>query len=292
MSASLDFYNVIWDSPSQDHNGSMPIGNGDIGLDLWCQEDRGLISYIGKTDAWSENARLLKLGRVRIQISPRLFVKNCSFLQVLSLRQCEIVVRFGQHPTESLMRVWVDANQPVIRIEADGEHPFDIQAHLEIWRNEDRLLVGNEIHSAYGLSGSLEKVVVHADTVITDRSKIIWYHRNCQSIWSETLALQGMDNWFDQGTDPLQDLTSGGLVQGENLVNFDGTSLKSTKPEKHHLVSIHLLTAQTATSKQWINQLQQSSHQTNLIPLDQAKESTPTMVGGFLESELDFCQWR
>ena len=79
MIASLDYYNVIWDSPSQDHNGSMPIGNGDIGLNLWCQEDRDLVFYIGKTDAWSENARLLKLGRVRIQISPKSFVNNCSF---------------------------------------------------------------------------------------------------------------------------------------------------------------------------------------------------------------------
>ena len=27
----LDRYNVVWDSPSKDHNGSIPIGNGDIG---------------------------------------------------------------------------------------------------------------------------------------------------------------------------------------------------------------------------------------------------------------------
>ena len=273
MIASLDYYNVIWDSPSRDHNGSMPIGNGDIGLNLWCQEDRDLVFYIGKTDAWSENARLLKLGRIRIQISPEFLVNNCSFQQILNLRKCEIVVRLGQHPTEIVLRIWVDANQPVIRIEANGDHPFDIQAHLEVWRNEDRFLEENEIHSAYGLSGSPESVVVYADTTITDQNKVIWYHRNCRSIWAETLALQGMESWLDQGNDPLQDLTFGGLIQGENFANSDGTSLKSTKPEKHHLVSIHLLTAQTVTPQQWIDQLQKLSHQTNLISLNQARKA-------------------
>ena len=82
-----------------------------------------------------------------------------------------------------------------------------------------------------------------------------------------------MESWLDQGTDPLQDLTFGGLIQGENFANSDGTSLKSTKPEKHHLVSIHLLTAQTVTPQQWIDQLQKLSHQTNLISLNQARKA-------------------
>ena len=40
MIASLDYYNVIWDSPSQDHNGSMPIGNGDIGTHFPPSDER------------------------------------------------------------------------------------------------------------------------------------------------------------------------------------------------------------------------------------------------------------
>jgi len=30
-------YNVVWDSPSADYNGSMPLGNGDIGLNVWVE---------------------------------------------------------------------------------------------------------------------------------------------------------------------------------------------------------------------------------------------------------------
>jgi hypothetical protein len=35
----LDKCNVVWDSPSKDHNGSMPIGNGDIGMNVWVEAE-------------------------------------------------------------------------------------------------------------------------------------------------------------------------------------------------------------------------------------------------------------
>ena len=31
----LDRYNVVWRTPSRDSSGSMPLGSGDIGLNLW-----------------------------------------------------------------------------------------------------------------------------------------------------------------------------------------------------------------------------------------------------------------
>ena len=65
----LDKYNVIWENPSGDSSVSMPIGNGDIGLNLWVEEGGDLLFYISKTDSWSENGRLLKLGRVRVKLS-------------------------------------------------------------------------------------------------------------------------------------------------------------------------------------------------------------------------------
>ena len=61
---------VTWDAPSRDSFASMPIGNGDIGLNVWVDEGGDLLFYLAKTDAWSENARLLKLGRVRVRLSP------------------------------------------------------------------------------------------------------------------------------------------------------------------------------------------------------------------------------
>ena len=81
----LTRYNIIWDSPSEDYNGSMPIGNGDIGANVWVEEGGDLLFYIGKTDSYSENVRLLKPGRLRVRFSPNPFEKGCVFKQELDL---------------------------------------------------------------------------------------------------------------------------------------------------------------------------------------------------------------
>ena len=58
-------YNVVWDSPSKDPSGTMPLGNGDIGLNAWVEPTGDLNFFISKTDAWDDNSRLCKVGKVR-----------------------------------------------------------------------------------------------------------------------------------------------------------------------------------------------------------------------------------
>lgn len=50
----VDAYNVVWTSPSQDSSGSMPLGNGEVGVNLWVEPDGDLLFYIARTDAWDE----------------------------------------------------------------------------------------------------------------------------------------------------------------------------------------------------------------------------------------------
>ncbi len=84
----LDRCNVIWDSPSSDSSGSMPLGNGDIGLNLWLEHGGDLLFYISKTDAWSEIARLQKLGRVRVRLTPNPFVPGRPLFQTRDHGPC------------------------------------------------------------------------------------------------------------------------------------------------------------------------------------------------------------
>ena len=44
----LEKYNVVWDSPSKDYNGSMPIGNGDLAANVWVEPTGDLIFYLSK----------------------------------------------------------------------------------------------------------------------------------------------------------------------------------------------------------------------------------------------------
>ncbi|MCF7973492.1 MAG: DUF5703 domain-containing protein, partial [Phycisphaerae bacterium] len=59
---------LVWTSPSQDSRGAMPIGNGEVGANVWVETNGDLLFYLSRTDAWSENCRLLKLGRVRVTL--------------------------------------------------------------------------------------------------------------------------------------------------------------------------------------------------------------------------------
>ncbi len=48
--ALVDPYNVVWDSPSSDHHGSMPLGNGDVALNAWFTPAGELHCYLAKSD--------------------------------------------------------------------------------------------------------------------------------------------------------------------------------------------------------------------------------------------------
>lgn len=253
---NLDKYNVIWKTPSEDYNGSMPIGNGDIGLNVWFEKSGDLLFYISKTDAWSENGRLLKLGRMRIKFTPELPVKR--FTQTLRLQQGEIVIKTGEGSKALTIKVWVDANRPVIRVEANADSPFELEAILENWRTQKRQLVEEELSSAAGLMHADFPVYVEPDTIINDtQDNIIWYHRNERSIWEDNLKLQNLDKSVDSNSNPLLNRTFGACVHGTGLKNESSTTLKSATPQKHYLLSIYPLCAQSETPDEWLEQLEQ-----------------------------------
>ncbi len=67
----LDACNVVWSTPSTNASGSMPLGNGDLALNLWVEADGDLLFYISKSDARDHKDELLKLGRVRVHLEPK-----------------------------------------------------------------------------------------------------------------------------------------------------------------------------------------------------------------------------
>ena len=78
----LEQYNIVWDSPSTNATGSMPLAGGNLGLNVWVEGD-DLLFYIGSPDSRIENQKLVKLGRVRLSFSSSPFRKN--FRQELDL---------------------------------------------------------------------------------------------------------------------------------------------------------------------------------------------------------------
>jgi hypothetical protein len=79
--------------------------NGDIGLNVWVEENGDLLFYISKTDSWSENGSLLKLGRVRVRLSPNPFERGLPFQQKLKLHESEIEVVAGPKNSENQLKI-------------------------------------------------------------------------------------------------------------------------------------------------------------------------------------------
>ena len=192
VGADPDRYNVVWDSPSKDSRGSMPLGNGDIALNAWVEPNGDLLFYIAKSDAVSENSQLLKLGRIRVEFTPSLIAARSSTKARHSNKNCgsgrgEIVITGGiETPIE--VRLWVDANRPVIELEASGPKPFEMQANLELWRNEKRdpRAKGPGSRRTIRVTRWFEPVVFDPDTVLPAKgNKLVWYHRD------ETFDLSG-----------------------------------------------------------------------------------------------------
>lgn len=72
--AWLNAYNVTWTSPSENSAGSMPVGGGDIGVNVWV-ENGDLLLYIDRSGNIDENDQQLKSGRVRVRLDPSPFAR-------------------------------------------------------------------------------------------------------------------------------------------------------------------------------------------------------------------------
>jgi len=247
--------NVIWDSPSRDASGSMPLGNGDIAVNAWVEEGGDLLFYVSKTDAWSEHAHLLKLARLRVSFRPRIIVPDGPFHQELRLRQGEIRVQAGRGGRAVTLSLWVDANLPVIRLEAQAAIPLMMRVTLETWRNESRQLHDTEADYVERFSQDQFPTVSPDIPAPAAAGKICWYHRNETSVWRANLQLQGMEGMIATSRDPLLGRTFGGQIAGRGMVRRDERTLESARSSRRQRLTVCVLTAQTKTAGQWLRRL-------------------------------------
>jgi len=235
-----DDCNVVWTTPSSNSLGSMPLGNGDIALNVWVEQDGDLLFYISKTDAWSDNATghkgLVKLGRVRVKLTPNPLAAGQSFRQELVLGDGEIVITAGPAEAATTLRVWVDANQPVIHVEAQGAQPTTATVSFETLR-------------------PVPEKDLQADTVLEGQTnRIAWYYRN-----------------LNKRVAQLTNRTFGAVIKGAGLVGENATTLKSAQPTAQQSISIYALTAQTATPDEWRAQLEKVITQADGVELEAAR---------------------
>ncbi len=252
----LEKCNVVWESPSRNSLGSMPLGNGDIGMNVWVEENGDLLFFISKTDSWSDAGRLLKLGQVRIRLNPSLAARP--FRQELQLQNGQITIQSGAKGLVTKLRLWIDANRPVIHIQGESQKNMEAEVSLKIWRIADRVM--QESDGALGVMESGIPIIEKADVVLPQKeNKIVWYHRNEGTTVPLSMKVQGLEPAMNLVHDPLLNRTFGGCISGPGLVQTApgdaAQSLKTKAPSPHLDIAIYILSAQTATLEQWKEKL-------------------------------------
>jgi alpha-L-fucosidase 2 len=124
---------VTWTTLGTNENSSMPLGNGDVALNVWTEQNGDIVLLIAKSDTWSENGQLLKPGRVRVRLEPNPFVNSPSFTQTLRLETGDVELHSGSNSA----RIWVDANHPVVHVQVQTEAPVQVTATCETWRTKE-----------------------------------------------------------------------------------------------------------------------------------------------------------
>ena len=124
---TLADYNLTWTSPSSSSLGSMPLGNGETGLNVWVEGDGDLLFYIARSDSESEANDNLKKGRIRVKLTPNPFASGQPFQQTLDLPNGQILINAGPAGAQTRLRVWVDANHPLIHVQGDSDQALAIE---------------------------------------------------------------------------------------------------------------------------------------------------------------------
>ncbi len=253
-------HNVVWTVPSKDATGSMPLGNGELGINLWIEENGDLLFYLSRNDSFSEISQLCKVGQVRVSLSPNPFTTGAPFRQELILSDgvCEITA--GKPESRVKLKVFVDAAHPVVHVVGESSTPLTVTAKVESWRTEI-----SKPHSSWTLRDTPEDHWQSADIFPPARpDSVSWYHRNETSpAFESTLKLQSLEPIRDSLRDPLIHRTFGGWVTGAGFKSTDDRTLVTSAPVKTFALRVASPSSQTSTADEWLQSAAQAAEKSS-----------------------------
>jgi len=263
---------VTWNSTGTNENDSMPLGNGDIAINVWTEQNGDIVLLLAKSDAWSENGQLLKLGRVRVKLEPNPFANQPTFSQTLKLESGEVEVRAGNN----LARIWVDASHPAAHVEIQTAQPVQMQVTSEPWRTNSCYLNEQAVGRAplYEWSGIPDGLTLDADTILPAQTgRVSWCHFNSRSMYPVVFQDEHLESLLPKYPDPLLHRCFGVTMKGEGLTSRDDLTLASTRPARTQRLDLYALTCQTNTPEAWRTGLDQIVASTDAVKINSARKA-------------------
>lgn len=249
----LENYNQVWNTQSNNASESMPLGGGDIGLNVWVEKG-DLYFYFSRSGTFDEHNTLLKLGRVKVTLTPNPFQDKDGFRQELVLKDGYISI--AQNNTK--IKLWIDVFKPVIHLDLESKTALKMTASYENWRYKNRDSKGKANNANSYKWAPQGEIITYKDSVSFENNGVKFYHSNReQTVFDVAVKQQKMESVKDQMLNPLANLTFGGYMQGTNMkpdgtyegkyqnTDFKGYSISSIKPLKKQSLEIYLNTSQS-----------------------------------------------
>ncbi|MCP5109228.1 MAG: hypothetical protein GY953_00170, partial [bacterium] len=273
--AWLKQFNTVWTTQSKNSGESMPVSGGDIGLNVWVENDELLI-YLGRAGCRDENGALLKPGRVRVKLTPNPF-EGAAFRQELKLGEGHVLVTAKQADGKQVaIKVWVEVKRPIVHLDIKSDTPVTAEATYESWRTADLELADSRSkHDRRAMcminyDAYPGKVILHKDEIRADDHLVRFHHRvdNAKDSFDFQVKQQGLGPIRDQLVNPLKNLVWGGALAGDGFsladettgtyaeTPFKGWKYVSKAPATSHRVRVCLHIDQVEKQDAWDAALQ------------------------------------
>ena len=215
MKKSIDNYSFCYKGFMDDGIKSLPIGNGDIGANVWVSRNGDTHILVSKTDAWSELSRLLKVAHIVLKLTPNPFEGGADFK--LSIADGVLTVS----AEKGSLSVYADAFAPSLRLTLKSDN--DIDARIELLNYRDKPFDPKDDFSNFFARGGAYGICESADTIaITEKGGLSQVHRNEESCYEYSLKTQDMDFYQGRERDPLLGHTFGASIYTDNAIYRDG----------------------------------------------------------------------
>jgi hypothetical protein len=163
-------------------------------LNVWVEKG-DLFFYLSKSGTFDENNTFLKLGRVRVKLSPNPF-EETDFKQELSLETGAVNIEGSHNGIKANIKVWVDVYNPVVHVEVSANKAIKTEATYESWRTEDRLTKGKENNQGSWKWANRPTIKTYKDEIAVKNSSIEFYHRNQDTtVFDATVAHEKLNFW-------------------------------------------------------------------------------------------------
>lgn len=249
--AMISQYNFKYTGLMKSAMQSIPLGNGDLGANVWADEN-AVCLLLSKTDAFSRLHRLLKTGYLKLHFPKGVLNDSLSFHLVLN----EGILKIENENIR--IQIYADAFHPVYKLAVAGESADKLQLEIVNYRDKPERLSHND-RSNYQLNSDEDTQIAFdstedSDTVFTvGESAIGQMHENTTSLYNFSLQHQHLEDYPDKA-DFLTGRTFGFLAHCKDM-SADKNTLTAKKGVQHLNITIHSLTCENA--EEWMGKITQ-----------------------------------